>query len=150
VPFLESPDSVVAAMLDLAEVSDRDVVYDLGSGDGRIVIAAADRYGCQAVGIEFDSELVARSEQAAREAGVDDLVRFERADFFHADLAPATVVTLYLSPRVNRRLGPLLLERLAPGTRVVSHKYPIEGWRPLRRMRVEGRPLFLYRVPGSR
>jgi len=147
VPFLESPDSVVTAMLELAQVTEADVVYDLGSGDGRIVIAAAARYGCQAVGVEFDPELVARSEEAARESGVEDLVRFQRADFFYAELAPATVVTMYLSPRVNRRLGPILLERLAPGTRVVSHKYPIAGWRPVRRIRVAGRPLFLYRVP---
>jgi precorrin-6B methylase 2 len=148
VPFLESPVSVVTAMLELAQVTDRDTVYDLGSGDGRIVIAAAARYGCRAVGIEFDAALVARSEEAARAAGVADRARFLRADFFHSDLGAATVVTMYLSPRVNRRLGPILLEQLAPGTRVVSHRYPIDGWEPARRIRVEGRPLFLYRVPA--
>ena len=147
VPFLESPESVVSAMLDLARVTEGDTVYDLGSGDGRIVIAAAQRYGCSGVGVELDADLVARSEAAAREAGVQERVSFLRGDFFVADLRPATVVMLYLSPQVNRRLAPRLLEQLAPGTRVVSHKYGIDDWKPQRRVKVEGRALFLYVVP---
>ena len=147
VPFLESPDAVVTAMLELGQVTDHDTVYDLGSGDGRIVIAAAQRYGCTGVGVEIDPELVERSEEAARQAGVDDKVSFLRGDFFVADFSPATVVMLYLTPRVNRRLAPRLLAQLAHGTRVVSHRYAIEGWTPERRIKVEGRPLFLYVIP---
>ena len=147
VPFVPTPEKVVDRMLEIAKVGPNDMVYDLGSGDGRIVIAAAERYGCTGVGVEIDPELVERSEQAARQAGVDDKVSFLRGDFFVADIRPATVVMLYLTPRVNRRLAPRLLAQLAPGTRVVSHKYAIEGWKPERRIKVEGRPLFLYVIP---
>ena len=147
VPFLESPQPVVEAMLTLAEVKESDTLYDLGSGDGRIVISAAARYGCEAVGLEFDAQLVDLSERLAEAAGVAERATFMRADFFHADISPATVVMLYLSPRVNRRLAPILLAQLAPGTRVVSHKYAIERWRPDRRIKVAGRQVFLYTIP---
>jgi SAM-dependent methyltransferase len=150
VPFLESPDSVVQAMLELAGVAASDVVYDLGSGDGRIVIAAAAQRGARGVGIELEADLVARSEESARAAGVAERVRFVRGDFFEADFREATVVTLYLLPEVNRRLRPRLAEQLAPGTRVVSHRYEIQGWSPVERIKVEGRPIYLYVVPGAR
>jgi SAM-dependent methyltransferase len=147
VPFLESPQPVVEAMLRLADVQASDTLYDLGSGDGRIVISAAARYGCEAVGLELDAQLVDLSERLAEAANVAEHATFMRADFFHADISSATVVMMYLSPRVNRRLAPILLAQLAPGTRVVSHKYAIEGWRPERRIKVAGRPVYLYTIP---
>jgi SAM-dependent methyltransferase len=147
VPFLETPESVVEAMLELAEVSEDDVVYDLGSGDGRIVIAAAAKYGARGVGIESDSELILLSNEKAEEAGVEGRVKFLLRDFFKADFSRATVVVMYLSPKVNRKLQPLLAEQLAPGTRVVSHKYEIGGWEPVERIKAEGRTIFLYVVP---
>ncbi len=146
VPFLETPEPVVEAMLDLAQVGADDVVFDLGSGDGRIVIAAAQR-GAHGVGIESDRGLVERSEDNARTAGVAERARFVQADFFEADLSEATVVAIYLSPKVNRRLGSIFSAQLAPGTRIVSHKYEIGGWTPQKRIKAAGRTLFLYVVP---
>jgi len=147
VPFLETPGSVVEAMLELAEVTESDVVYDLGSGDGRIVIAAAANCGATCVGIESNSELILLSNEKAEEAGVEGRVRFLLRDFFKADFGRATVVMIYLSPKVNRKLQPLLAEQLAPGTRVVSHKYEIAGWEPVERIKAEGRTIYLYVVP---
>ena len=144
VPFLESPRYVVEAMLGLAGVGAEDVVYDLGSGDGRIVIAAASDYGSRGVGIEIHPELIELSEAAAREAGVEDRVRFEWMDFFEADIRQATVVAFYLHPKVNRRLKPLLLEQLDPGTRIVSHRFEIPGWKPEQKIKVGDRKIFLY------
>lgn len=146
VPFLETPGPVVEAMLDLAQVGAADVVFDLGSGDGRIVIAAAQR-GATGVGIESDPDLVALSEDNARSAGVAERARFVRADFFESDLREATVVAIYLSPKVNRRLREMFSTQLAAGTRVVSHKYEIGGWTPQKRIKAAGRTLFLYVVP---
>lgn len=149
VAFLESPESVVTAMLELAQVGERDIVYDLGSGDGRIVIAAAATYGARGVGIEVQPELVEQSNDNAFEAGVADRVRFVEGDFFEQDFSEATVVVIYLHPKVNRRLRPLFSGKLAPGTRIVSHKYEIRDWTPVKRIKVEGRPIFLYVVPAS-
>jgi SAM-dependent methyltransferase len=149
VPFLESPESVVEAMLELGEVTDDDIVYDLGSGDGRIVIAAAATRGARGVGIEIESELIVLSNDNAHAAGVADRVRFVQEDLFEADFSEATVVMIYLYPKVNRRLRPVLTEQLAPGTRVVSHRFEIQGWRPVQRIKVEGRPVFLYVVPPT-
>lgn len=146
VPFLESPESVVEAMLELAGVTDADIVYDLGSGDGRIVIAAAAR-GAQGIGIEIEPELVELSIENARQAGVGDRTRFIQGDIFESDFADATVVMMYLYPKVNRRLRVILDEQLAPGTRVVSHRYEIGGWTPRERIKVEGRAIYLYFVP---
>ncbi len=147
VPFLESPKEVVEAMLELAAINDSDVVYDLGSGDGRLVIAAAEARDVRGVGVEIDAELVALSNRRAVEAGVEDRVEFVEADLFETDFSEASVVLLYLYPKVNRRLQPILAEQLAPGTRVVSHRYEIPGWKPERRIKVLGRPIFLYVVP---
>ena len=146
VPFLETPDYAVDAMLDLASVSASDTVYDLGSGDGRIVIAAASRFGARGVGIEIDPQLVELSRARAVEAGVADRTAFVVADLFESDFHEASVVALYLLPKVNRRLKPLLEEQLAPGTRVVSHRFEISGWTPRKRVKVGGRWLFLYVV----
>ena len=147
VPFLESPDYIVAAMLDLAEVTENDIVYDLGSGDGRIVIAAAVDYGARGVGIESNAGLVDLSIANARAAGVEDRVRFVLGDIFEEDFSEATVVAIFLYPKVNRRLRPILMEQLAPGTRIVSHRYGIDGWTPVKRIKKGGRDVFLYIVP---
>jgi precorrin-6B methylase 2 len=148
VHFTPTRHAVVVAMLELAGVTAADVIYDLGSGDGRIPIIAAQRFGARAVGIEIDARLVEQSRQTANESGVADRVTFVRGDLFAADLSGATVVTLYLSPSMNRRLEPKLAKELAPGTRVVSHQFPIPGWPPLARARPDFSEIYLYRVPA--
>lgn len=142
---------VVFEMLQLADLTADDVLYDLGSGDGRIVILAAQQYGARGVGIELDPKLVAISRQVAREAEVEHRVSFIEGDLFTADLAAATVVTLYLSPGVNRDLEPKLRRELRPGTRIVSHQFPIGNWRPLRTVTSagDGTQLFLWIVPTT-
>jgi len=147
VPFLESPESVVEAMLELAQVRETDVVYDLGSGDGRVVIAAAASREARGVGVEIEEELVELSINNAREAGVEDLVTFVQGDFFETDFSEATVLLLYLQPKVNKKLRPILAEQLTSGTRVVSHRYEFRDWTPVKRVKVEGRSIFLYVIP---
>jgi SAM-dependent methyltransferase len=129
VRYEPSPPEIVDAMLDLAKVGPDDTVYDLGSGDGRIVIAAAKR-GARAIGVEIDGELVERARRNAREAGVARRATFRRQDLFAADIRDATVVMLYLLPEVNIALRPRLLGDLAPGTRVVSHSHDMADWTP--------------------
>jgi len=129
-PYVPTPQHVVRRMLDLADVTADDTVYDLGSGDGRFVIIAAQAFGARGVGIEIDSGLVERARRNARQAGVENRTTFRRGDLFEADLSSATVVTLYLWPNMNNRLRPKLLEELDPGTRVVSHGFGIDGWAP--------------------
>ncbi len=150
VRYEPSPHSVVRAMLTLAGVSRNDVLYDLGSGDGRIPIAAARVYGARAVGIDIDPKLVARARKNAREAGVSGLVTFRNEDLFEADLSGASVVTLFLYPDVNLKLRPKLLAELRPGTRVVSHWHDMGDWKPDRTIEVEGRPLYLWTIPNPR
>jgi SAM-dependent methyltransferase len=149
--FEPSPIEVVERMLELAEVTRDDVVYDLGSGDGRIVILAAQRYGARGVGVEIDPRLVWFSRRNARRAQVDHLVSFLHQDALTADVAPATVVTLYLSPDANRRLRPILRAQLPPGARVVSHAHDMGDWPPDRIERVASRSgmqhmLYLWRI----
>jgi len=129
VPFITTPDHVTVAMLELAGVGPSDHVIDLGSGDGRIVITAARRFGARGLGVEIVPELVARSVDNARLAGVSERASFRTQDLFDTDLAPATVVTMYLLPEVNLALRPRLLA-LAPGTRIVSHDWDLGDWRP--------------------
>ncbi|MCW5590877.1 MAG: class I SAM-dependent methyltransferase [Burkholderiales bacterium] len=129
VPFVVTPDSVTQAMLELARVGPGDHVIDLGSGDGRIVITAARRFGASGLGVDIDPALVAKSIENARAAGVDGKVRFIEQDLFKTDLDPATVVTLYLLPEVNLKLRPSLLA-LKPGTRIVSHDWDMGDWKP--------------------
>ena len=131
VPYIPTADTVVATMLTMARVTKRDVVYDLGSGDGRIVIAAATQYGARGVGIDIDPVRVAEANDNARKAGVTHLVRFVEGDIFAADITAATVVTMYLLPEINLRLRPKLLADLKPGTRIVSHNYDLGDWAPL-------------------
>jgi predicted O-methyltransferase YrrM len=121
VPYVPTPEEVVAAMLAVARVGKNDVLYDLGSGDGRIVIAAARQFGTRATGIDIDPQRIQEADANARKAGVTDRVRFILGDIFEADIREATVVTLYLLPAVNARLRPKLLRELRPGTRIVSH-----------------------------
>lgn len=144
--------AVADAMLTLAHVGPGDVVYDLGSGDGRIVILAAQKYGARGVGIEIDPALVARSRTIAEEGGVADRVRFIEGDLFAANLADATVVTLYLSASINAQLEPKLRRELKPGTRIVSEQFPIGQWMPDQTITSTGQTLFLWIVPdpGSR
>lgn len=130
VPYVPTAESVGVRMLEVAGVTEDDVVYDLGSGDGRIPITAAKEFGARGVGVEIDSALVAKARAKAREAGVADKVRFVQGDLFNADLSEATVVALYLWPEVNIQLRPKLLEELDPGDRIVSHDFRMGDWEP--------------------
>jgi len=127
-PFVPTPMVVVDKMLELGEVDENDLLFDLGCGDGRIVITAAQKYGTRGVGIDIDPQRIEESLRAAKEAGVDGLVDFRLQDVMKADIREATVVTLYLLPESNALLRPLLEEQLKPGTPVVSHNYSIPGW----------------------
>ena len=151
--YTPTPHHVVDAMLRFGAVGKADVLYDLGSGDGRIVITAARDLGARGVGIEINPWLAARSAQLAEQAGVADRVRFIRQDLLETDLSPATVVTLYLSDALNARLRPKLLRELRPGTRIVSHEHDMGDWRPDRQIEVEvrgtQRPIYLWVVPAG-
>jgi SAM-dependent methyltransferase len=139
--------NVAEAMLTLAGVTENDVVYDLGSGDGRLPILAAQLHGARGVGVEIDPKLVAVSRLNAKEAGVSDRVTFIEGDLFAADISPATVVVLYLSSSVLRQLEPKLKTELKPGTRIVSHQFWIPGWPAERTIRVDASELLLMRIP---
>lgn len=147
VPYVPTPEPVVDRMLELADVGPDDVVYDLGSGDGRIVIRAARKYGARGVGIEIDPELVKEARQNAKNAGVSDLVEFRQGDLFKADFSDATAVTLYLLPSVNQKLRPMLFEQLAPGTPVVSHDFDMGKWSPERTVDVSGDTIYRWTIP---
>jgi cyclopropane fatty-acyl-phospholipid synthase-like methyltransferase len=147
VRFVPSPDSVVEAMLALARVGASDVVFDLGSGDGRIPIAAASRYGAFGVGIEIDAKLNREAIDNAKRAGVADRVRFLTQDLFEADISQATVVTLFLLPRINQELIPKLKRELRPGTRIVSHQFDMgEQWPPEQSQDVNGLMIYLWTI----
>ena len=144
--YVPTPADVVNAMLRLANVSSTDVVYDLGSGDGRIVITAAKMYGARGVGLDIDPERTRAATANAQKNGDGDKVTFRTEDLFAADISPATVVTLYLSGPVNARLAPKLMKELNPGTRVVSHAFDLGSWKPQQRTSVSQRPIFLWVV----
>jgi SAM-dependent methyltransferase len=145
--FLPTPQEVVSAMLDLAKVTDKDIVYDLGSGDGRTPITAAKEHGARGVGVEFNPKLVALSRQNAEKAGVADKVKFINADLFQTDISEATVVTLYLLSSLNQRLLPKLRSELKPGTRIVSHAFSMgEEWKPDAERTVNGKTIYLWTV----
>jgi SAM-dependent methyltransferase len=129
VVYVGSPHDVVAKMLELAKVTKDDLVYDLGCGDGRIVVAAAKKYGCRAVGYDLNPVRIRESLENIKRNGVEDLVRIERKNIFTIDLSKASVITLYLLPEMNKRLVPQL-EKLKPGSRIVAHDYAIEGYTP--------------------
>jgi hypothetical protein len=151
VPYVPTHESLVDEMLSMAKVGGNDVLYDLGSGDGRIVITAARKFGTRGVGYDLDPDRVSEARENARKAGVTDKVRFEQQDIFTAKIADATVITMYLLPDVNMRLRPRLLSELKPGTRIVSHNYDLGDWQPVQRkeMDVSGvnHTLFLWIVP---
>ena len=147
VPFVRSPKEVVVRMLEIADVGPDDVLYDLGSGDGRIPITAARRFGARGVGIEIRPDLVKKARRRAEIAGAADRVEFRQGDLFEADISEASVVTLYLLPDVNTRLRPKLLEQLAPRTRVVSHGFDMDAWKPDEVAEVGETRIYLWTVP---
>jgi precorrin-6B methylase 2 len=144
--YVPTPTNVVDVMLARAHVTSDDVVYDLGSGDGRIVVTAAKKYGARGVGVELDSKLIAEARENARKAGVGDRVRFIQGDLFKTDLSEATVVTLFLSPSVNLRLRSKLQRELQAGARIVSYRFPIADWRPDGEVEVGGQPVYSWKV----
>ena len=150
-PFVPTPQEVVDRMLELAQVSQEDILYDLGSGDGRIVITAAKRYKAKAVGFEIDPALVTSSQRSIKEAGVEALAEIREEDIRTVDLSPATVVTMYLYPGANLRLRASIMRQLKPGSRVVSHDFSMGDWKPDRveRMTDSGgllRTIYLWRI----
>jgi SAM-dependent methyltransferase len=147
VPFVPTPQDVVEGMLELAQVKKGDVVYDLGSGDGRIVVTAAKKYGARAVGFEIDPDLIKQSREAVRKEGLEHLAEIREQDILTVDLSPATVVTLYLLPDVNLQIRPSLLSQLKPGSRVVSHAFDMGDWKPEKVVRVNGRTVYLWTIP---
>ena len=147
VPFVPTPQPVVDRMLELAKVKPDDLIYDLGSGDGRIVITAAKRYGARGIGIDLDPQRIREARDNAREAGVEGKVQFVNGDLFKTDLSNASVVTLYLLNSVNRDLRPQLWKQLKVGTRVVSHAFDMgDEWPPERVEEVEGRTIYYWTI----
>lgn len=149
--YYPTPPETVAEMLRMAQVKKGDVLYDLGSGDGRIPIAAAKEFGIRAVGIEIDPKLVKEAEDNARAAGVSDLVSFRNEDMFRIDVREATIVTLYLSEKLNVLLLPKLLSELRPGSRILSHDFRMGDWKPEQTVRVPWgklyRTVYMWTVP---
>ena len=148
-PYVTTPPVVVNALLRLAGVRRSDTVYDLGCGDGRIVIAAAKQYGAHGVGIDISADRIREARDNARKAGVEALVKFDVGDVFDADLSAATVVTLYLLPDLNLRLRPKLQKELKPGTRVISHAFDMGDWSPERKQIVDASPIYLWTIPAK-
>ncbi len=148
VVYVPTPQEVVDEMLKLAQVTKDDVIYDLGSGDGRIPITAAQRHGTRGIGIDINPQRIREANANAREAGVTDRVEFLQQDLFESDISEATVVTLYLLPELNLRLRPQLFEQLRPGTRIVSHDFDMGDWEPDRVVATnEGSTIYLWVVP---
>jgi hypothetical protein len=148
VMWVPTPDAAVDRMLSMANVGPRDLVYDLGSGDGKVAIMAARRFGARAVGVEFDSDLIELSRAAAQKESVADRVRFVQADLFGYDFREATVVTLYLLTTLNVKLRPKILD-MKPGTRVASHMFRMDEWEPDEHARVGASELYLWVVPAK-
>jgi SAM-dependent methyltransferase len=138
VPFVPTPVEVVDRMLDMAEIRPGDVLYDIGSGEGAIVVRAAKRFGVKAVGIEIDGDLVTRARRRAEKEGVAHLVEFREQDALTANISGATVVMLYMLPEFNAKLRPIFRRDLKPGARIVSHDFPIEGWPPIKTETMRG------------
>lgn len=151
--YYPTPPDTVAEMLRMAKIKEGDVLYDLGSGDGRIPIAAATQYGIRAVGIEIDPKLVTEAERNARQVNVSHLVRFRNEDMFLVNYSEATIVTLYLSEKLNVLLRPKLLRELRPGSRILSHDFRMGDWKPQQTVRVPWgklyRTIYLWTVPAQ-
>lgn len=145
--YVPTPEAVVDEMLRLANVKANDVVYDLGSGDGRIVITAAKERNARGVGIDINPQRIREANENAQKAGVSDRVQFRQEDLFQADFSKATVVTLYLLPELNLKLRPKLLKELKPGTRIVSHQFDMGDWKPKQIVEVDGRTVYYWVVP---
>jgi SAM-dependent methyltransferase len=153
-PYVPTPQDVVDRMLKLAAVTDKDLVYDLGCGDGRIVITAAQKYGARGVGVDIEPQRVAESEANARKAGVEKLVTFKLQDAMTVDVSKATVVTLYLLSASNLKLRPLLTRQLAPGARIVSHAFSMGDWVPAQVEQYDdsqgvSRTIYLWKADGK-
>ena len=149
VPFVPTPQVVVDKMIEVAGVKKGDVVYDLGSRDGRIVVTAAKK-GARAVGFEIDGGLVKESRENIKKAGVEKLAEIRQADILTVDLSPASVVTMYLLPDVNLKLRPNILKQMKPGSRVVSHAFDMGDWKPDKTETVDGRTIYLWTVPAKK
>lgn len=147
VPYVPTSPAVVNEMLRIGKVTKNDVLYDLGSGDGRIVITAAKKFGTRGFGIDLDPQRVKEANQNAQQAGVTNLVQFRQQDLFEADLSNATVVTLYLLPEVNLKLRSKLISELKPGTRIVSHAFDMGDWKPEQVVNVDGSTIYYWTVP---
>jgi SAM-dependent methyltransferase len=146
--FVPTPQEVVDAMLDLAKVTAKDVIYDLGSGDGRIPVTAARKFGARGVGIDIDPQRIAEANANAEREGVTDKVKFLNQDLFTSNISEATVVTLYLLPSLNVKLMPKLRAELRPGTRIVSHSFDMMGqWPPEKEIEVNGRKVYYWTIP---
>ena len=145
--FVPTPQEVVDKMLELGKVGSGDVLYDLGSGDGRIPVTAAKRFGIRAVGIDIDPQRIHEANENAKKNGVTRLVQFRQEDLFKTDFSEATVVTLYLLPDLNVKLRPRLLSALKPGTRIVSHQFDMGKWKPERTVELNGRTIYLWTIP---
>ncbi len=138
---------VVTQMLKLAQVTSKDIVYDLGCGDGRFVVTAARQFGARGVGIDIDPERIKEARELAKRTGADKMVKFVEGDLFEADISEATVVTLYLLTRLNLKLRPKLMKELKPGTRIVSHAFDMGDWTPEKTETVGGSSIYLWRIP---
>jgi SAM-dependent methyltransferase len=148
VVYVPTPQSVVEEMLKLAKVNQNDVIYDLGSGDGRLPITAASKYGARGVGIDISPDRIREANENAQKAGVSDRVEFRQQDLFTTDISNASVVTLYLLPELNVKLRPKLFEQLRPGTRVVSHDFDMGDWKPDRVVETdEGSTIYYWVIP---
>lgn len=149
VPFVPTPQEVVDKMLELAAVKSTDTLYDLGCGDGRIVITAAKKYGAHATGVDINPERIQEARENAQKAGVLRLIHLQEGDLFQADVSKASVVTLYLLPGVNLKLRPRLLTQLKPGSRIVSHSFDMGDWKATKTADVNGRTIYLWVVPSK-
>ena len=150
VVYVPTPQEVVDAMLDVAQVKSTDVIYDLGSGDGRIPITAAQKYGARGVGIDINPERTKEANDNLKKANVGDKVKFLTADLFETNISEATVITLYLLPTLNEKLRPKLFRELKPGTRVVSHAFSMgDAWPPEKTLDVNGRNVYFWTIPAN-
>ncbi|HQZ38624.1 MAG TPA: class I SAM-dependent methyltransferase [Vicinamibacterales bacterium] len=145
--YVPTPEAVVEAMLQVANVGKNDIVYDLGCGDGRIPVTAAKKYGARGVGIDIDPQRIREANENVEKNGVGDRVKIIQGDLFEQDLSQATVVTLYLLPSLNVKLMPKLMRELKPGTRIVSHAFDMGDWKPEKELDVDGRKVYYWTIP---